>query len=62
MYYSNYVVSLPKDGVLLFDSYYDALKKSENEVFLASLNLNLGVNYLESNNTDKAMERFKMAI
>jgi hypothetical protein len=60
MYYSNYVVNQPKDGVLLFDSYYDALKKSENEVFLASLNL--GVNYLESNNRVKAMECFKIAI
>ncbi|MFT6064908.1 MAG: hypothetical protein ACJAYY_003210 [Paraglaciecola sp.] len=45
MYYYNYVVSQPKEGVLLFDSYYDALKKSENEFFFASLNLNLGVNY-----------------
>jgi hypothetical protein len=62
MYYYNYLVSQPKEGVLLFDSYYDALKKSENEVFLASLNLNLGVNYLESNNRVKAMECFKIAI
>jgi signal transduction histidine kinase len=62
MYYYNHVVRQPKDGVLLFDSYYDTLKKSENEVFLGSLNLNLGESYEQSNNTDKAIESFKIAI
>jgi hypothetical protein len=37
MYYYNYVVSQPKEGVLLFDSYYDALKKSEMRFFLRRL-------------------------
>jgi signal transduction histidine kinase len=62
MYYYNYVVGQPKDGVLLFDSYYDALKKSENDHSLGRLNLNLGESYAEVNNTDKAMDSYKVAI
>ena len=62
MYYYNYVVRQPKEGVLLFDSYYDAFKKSENEFALGALNLNLGESYVQSNNTDKAIASFKRAI
>ena len=58
MYYSNDVVSQPKDVVLLFDFFMMRLKNQKMR-FFASLNLNLGVNYLESNNTYKAMECFR---
>lgn len=62
MYYYKYVVSQPKEGVLLFDSYYDAIKKSENELALGNLNLNLGESYVQSNNTNKAIASFKRTI
>lgn len=62
MYYYNYVVGQPKDGVLLFDSYYSTLKKSEDNRSLGKLNLNAGESYTESNNADKSIEYYKIAI
>jgi signal transduction histidine kinase len=62
MYYYNYVVRKPKEGVLVFESYYSTLKKSENDRDIGSLYLNAGESYQSTSNIDKAVEYYRKSI
>jgi signal transduction histidine kinase len=62
IYYYNYVVRKPKEGIQLFDTYYKKIEKSKNNVSLGSLYLNAGESYESSNNIDKAIQYYTNAI
>jgi signal transduction histidine kinase len=62
IYYHNNVVGQPKEGVLLFDFYYGKLKNLKDDYALGSLNLYVGDSYMYSNNLDKAIDYYKIAV